>query len=86
MEWASDFSKLDPEVRREAGFFTAIGFSHTKYVAGRSPRGVADNDQPTFEQAETYDSTLSIVFTNVVDFDCDAPKDFRSVFEIQTSV
>ncbi len=86
MEWASNFSKLDPEVRREACFFTTIGFSHTKYVAGRAPRGIADNDQPTFEQAETYDSTLSIVLTNVFDFDCDAPKDFRRVLEIQTSV
>ena len=36
-------AKLEPEVRREMGFFTVIGFSHAKYVAGRATRGIADH-------------------------------------------
>ena len=53
MVWASDLFRSDPEVRCEADFFAAIGFSHAKYVTGCAPWGVADYDQPTSKQAET---------------------------------
>ena len=76
----------EPEVRREAGLFAVIGFSHAKYVSGRSSWRIADDDQSAVEQTETNDSGLPVVVAQIFDFNRDASKDFHSIFEIQSSV
>lgn len=79
---ASDFVMSDPEVRREADFFAAIGFSHAEYVAGRTSWGVAHDDQPSPEQTETYDPTFPVILAQVFDFDGEAMEHLGRVFEI----
>jgi len=84
--WASDFGRSDLEVRREAGFFTAIGFSHAKYVTTRPSWGVSHHDQTTLEHAEADDPALSIILAQVLDLDGESSENFGCVFKVQAAV
>lgn len=84
--WASDLARSDLEVRREAGFFTAIGFSHAKYVTSRTSWGVADHDQTSLEDAEADDPALSIILAQVLDLDGESSENFGSVFKVKAAV
>jgi len=75
MTCASTRAKLEPKVRREAGLLTIVGLSHAEDVANRATRGVADNYQPAFEQAEAEDSAFTVFLARVFDLKREPLKD-----------
>jgi len=78
-------AKSDLEVRREAGFFTVIGFSHAKHVTTRTSWGVAHHDQATLEHAEADDPALSIILAQVLNLDGESSENFGCVFKVQAA-
>jgi hypothetical protein len=79
-------ARSDFKVRREAGFLTVIGLSHTENVAGSAPGGVTNHDQTAKQHAVADDSGFTVVFARVLDLHRNALEDSFRVLEVETSV
>src|SRR5687768_15341932 len=80
--WASTRRRSEPKLRRDARFLAVICFPHAKHVAIRATRGVANNDDPATEHAKADDSSLAILPSVVLDFECGPGEDNLGVPEI----
>jgi hypothetical protein len=82
---ASIRARSDLKVRREAFFFTVIGFSHAENVASRAAPDVPNYDQASLEMSVTDDPRFAIVFACVLDLNRNACEHRIGVAEIETS-
>jgi len=83
--WESTRLRSDFKERRDAPFFTAIGFPHTKYVSSTPSRRVSHNHQPGLKVPEADDARFAVVLAGVFDFERRAGKHQRSVLKIEAT-
>ena len=71
---ASTRERSEPKVRGEACLFTIICLSHTKNVAHRATRGVANHHHTSGKQAVADDRLFTIVLARIFNLNCQAFK------------
>jgi hypothetical protein len=79
---ASTRARSDFKVRREALFFTVIGFSHTEDVTTRAPLDVSNHDQASLEMSVTDDPRFAVGFACVFNLNRNASKNCFGVLKI----
>ncbi len=83
---ASTRARSEPKVRGEACLFTIICLSHTKNMAHRAARGIADNHHASGQQAVANDPLFTIVLARIFNFDSQAIEHDNRVFKIQSTI
>lgn len=83
---ASTRRRSDFKERRDALFFTAIGFPHAEYVSVLAAGRVPNRHQALRQISVTDDSSLTVVLTEVFDLDGGAGKYQGSVLAVEATL
>ena len=78
-------ARSDFKERCDAGLFAFICFPHAEDVAIRATRCVANNDNPTMEQAKADDADLIVVSAIVFDLERRSRENELCVFEVESA-
>jgi len=82
MACASTCCNSDRKERRNTGFFTVIGFPHTKNMAIRATRCISHHHHPACKQTKANDPGFTVVLPRVLDLQGHTRKHDDSVCEI----
>jgi len=82
---ASTRRRSEPKERGDTRFLAVIDFPHAEDVAIRATRCVANNDNPTMEQAKADDADLIVVSAIVFDLERRSRENELRVLEVESA-